>query len=143
MTMSKRSSRSMLVNGSIRWRVVSFLAALLLTFGCTLLPPTAAAPESTRPRLAVLVFFDQLRGDYLSRWHELFVEDGFRRLAREGAWYQNCHYDYANTFTGSGHASVVCGCPPEKHAIVGNEWYERSTRGYVHCISANRYEKVP
>jgi hypothetical protein len=31
------------------------------------------------PRLAVLVYVDQLRGDYLTRWDALFGEGGFHR----------------------------------------------------------------
>jgi hypothetical protein len=104
---------------------------------------SAADTEPTRPRLAVLVFFDQLRGDYLTRWHDLFGDGGFHRMEQEGAWFQNCHYDYANTFTGSGHASVATGCRPEQHGIVGNDWYERASKKYVNCVEAERYEQVP
>src|SRR5262245_47344102 len=68
-----------------------------------------ASPDAARPRLAVLVYFDQLRGDYLSRWADLFGEGGFRRLQQEGAWFRNCHYPYAYTVTGAGHASVATG----------------------------------
>ena len=73
-------------------------------------PPGAAGPE--RPRLVVLVIFDQLRGDYLERWQALFGDAGFRRLQEEGAWFQNCYYPYANTVTAAGHASVLTGCSP-------------------------------
>lgn len=117
--------------------------ALALLLGCAFhLIPLGAAPPNA-PRLAVLVVFDQFRGDYLTRWDELFGEDGFHRLEKEGAWFQNCHYNYANTFTGSGHASMATGCPPDKHGIVGNEWYERGSRAYVYCAVAGRYEQVP
>ena len=67
----------------------------------------------------VLVVFDQLRGDYLTRWEPLFGDGGFRRLQKEGAWYQNCHYSYAATLTGAGHATLLTGCNPAKHGIVG------------------------
>jgi hypothetical protein len=118
----------------------SLLLALFALVG-SLLP--AAPAESSRPRLAVLVVFDQMRGDYLTRWHDLFIEDGFRRLEKDGAWFQNCHYDYANTFTGSGHASIATGCSPQIHGIVGNEWYDRSTKSYMNCVGSDRYEAVP
>src|SRR5438067_2040753 len=65
---------------------------------------------STPPRLAVLVVFDQLRGDYLSRWERLFENGGFRRLMSKGAWFQNCHYPYAGTWTAAGHATLATGC---------------------------------
>src|SRR5262249_17833449 len=99
-----------------------FLAGLAVLLGCVRLPAGEPAPD--RPRLAVLVFVDQLRADYLTRWQSLFGEDGFRRLLDQGAWFQNCHYPYANTLTGPGHASVVTGCSPDKHGIIGNDWYD-------------------
>lgn len=103
----------------------------------------AAAPEAMRPRLAVLVVFDQMRGDYLTRWDELFEDGGFHRLEKEGAWFQNCHYNYANTFTGAGHASLVTGCSPDRHGIVGNEWYEPASKSFVYCAASGRYDQVP
>src|SRR5438876_1177097 len=87
--------------------------------------PDTAAPAGP-PRLAVLVYFDQLRGDYPARWDELFGEGGFHRLEKDGAWFQNCHYPYANTITGAGHASVATGCSPQTHGIIANEWYDRA-----------------
>jgi len=73
------------------------------------------------PRLVVLVVFDQLRADYLERWQTLFEDDGFRRLQEQGAWFQNCHYPDACTLTASGHASILTGCSPDTHGIVGND----------------------
>lgn len=96
------------------------------------------------PRLVVLVYFDQLRGDYLQRWDELFVDNGFHRLERESAWFQNCHYPYAYTVTAAGHASVATGTTPDRHGIVGNEWYVRSTGTTINSVdSASRYDRVP
>jgi predicted AlkP superfamily pyrophosphatase or phosphodiesterase len=93
--------------------------------------------------LAVLVVFDQMRGDYLTRWDNLFGDGGFHRLEKEGSWFQNCHYPYANTVTGAGHASLVSGCSPSRHGIVGNDWYERLPPADVYCATATRYQTVP
>ena len=102
-----------------------------------------AVKNSERPRLLVLVVFDQLRGDYLIRWEPHFGEGGFRRLLREGAWYQNCHYPYAGTLTGAGHASLLTGCSPDRHGIVANEWPDRTTGASVNCVASRRYQRVP
>jgi hypothetical protein len=91
----------------------------------------------------VLVIFDQMRGDYLTHWESLFTDKGFRKLMKEGAWFENCHYPYAHTVTGPGHASMLTGCPPNKHGIVGNEWFDRVSGKEVGCVASNRYEKVP
>ena len=73
-----------------------------------------------KPRLAVLIVFDQMRGDYLAKWQEHFDKDGLGRLLTDGAWFRNCHYPYALTVTGAGHTSMVTGCSPDKHGIIAN-----------------------
>jgi hypothetical protein len=94
--------------------------------------------------LAVLLVFDQMRADYLERWRGLWGEGGFRRLQAEGAWFTNCHYPYACTETGPGHATLATGRSPSSHGIVGNHWYERRAREHVYCVAATRpYEPVP
>src|SRR5262245_27230271 len=118
----------------MRTCLVSFL---LLAF----LPDLHAEPP--KPKLAVLIVFDQMRGDYLQRWRELFVADGFHRLQTEGAWFNNCHYPYAMTATGPGHASILSGCSGERHGIVANNWYDRKEAAAVYCASSPRYERIP
>jgi predicted AlkP superfamily pyrophosphatase or phosphodiesterase len=111
----------------------------------SVLAPAAAAEPPAPPRLAVLVYFDQLRGDYLQRWQALFGDDGFRRLARDGAWFSNCHLPYACTVTAAGHASVATGRLPADHGVVGNEWYDRKAGATVSCVAAlvrDRYRLV-
>jgi hypothetical protein len=125
------------------------LALLLGLFGLAGLQtaPVAAPPpepaDAPKPKLAVLLFFDQLRGDYLSRWDALFGEGGFRRLEKEGTWFQNCHYPYAFTVTAAGHASVATGCSPDRHGIMGNDWYDRAAGAPVYCVASDRYRRVP
>jgi hypothetical protein len=134
-----------------RHALVPFLGLLILcgvlalpSWGVAPRPSPAAAPQAdARPRLAVLVVFDQMRGDYLSRWQELFGADGFRRLEHDGAWFQDCHYPYADTVTAVGHASVLTGCSPQTHGIIANEWYDRAAGTTVYCVSSDRYQRVP
>src|SRR5262245_65432276 len=113
------------------------LALLLMIAGAS------AAVGAEKPRLAVLVVFDQLRADYLTRWQDLFGAGGFRRLQKEGAWFQNCHYPYALTNTGPGHASLITGCSPARHGIIGNEWYDRQDGDLVNCAYMDRYRNIP
>lgn len=94
-------------------------------------------------RLAVIVVFDQLRGDYLEKWKDLFEEGGFKRLQQEGTWFTNCHYPYADTLTAAGHASLVTGTSPYKHGIIANEWYDRISGDVVTAVSSDRYLQVP
>jgi predicted AlkP superfamily pyrophosphatase or phosphodiesterase len=118
---------------------------LLAVFFCVLSLPAQPKPKgkSQRPRLAVLLVFDQMRGDYLSRWQKLFAKGGFRRLQEQGTWFQNCHYPYANTVTAAGHASLLTGCSPNKHGIIANDWYERGAGKVVASVASDRYQPVP
>ncbi len=121
---------------------------LAVVLGCVLVSTVRgqpSAPAAPRPsvRLAVLLMFDQLRGDYLERWDKLFGKEGFHRLTQEGLWFQNCHYPYAGTFTGPGHASVLTGCFPFRHGIVANEWYDPVSKEFIYCAGSDRYQRVP
>jgi hypothetical protein len=124
------------------------LTAVLCTLAAALIiassPARSDSPQPTKtPKLAVLVVFDQMRGDYLPRWRELFGEGGFRRMLDGGAWYSDCHYPYAFTVTGAGHASLATGTVPRVHGVVGNDWYERATGELANCVTNPRYHNVP
>ena len=124
---------------SLHRRAVAGILCLLI-----LLPCAAAAEKPASPvRLAVLVVFDQMRGDYLQRWDELYGDDGFHRLERDGVWFQNCNYPYAGTVTGAGHASLATGTSGYKHGIIFNDWYDRKEGADVNCATHVRYQRVP
>lgn len=118
---------------------MSRIAVFLLAF---LSAPVLAA-EQDKPRLVVLIVFDQLRGDYIAKWQPLFGKDGFVRLQTEGAWYMNCHYPYAITATGPGHASMLTGCGPDVHGIINNTWYDRKSGEVVNCSESTRFTRTP
>jgi len=99
--------------------------------------------KAAKPKLAVVVVIDQMRGDYLEKWKDLFVEGGFKRLQTEGAWFTNCHYPYSDTLTAPGHASLLTGTSPYKHGIIANEWYDRQSGEEVSSVQSDRYELVP
>lgn len=117
------------------------LILLLAGLTCRPLPAQPATPPPVK--LAVLVVVDQLRGDYLARWRPLFSAGGFKRLMRQGVWFEQCHYPYAATFTGPGHASVATGCSPHVHGVIANNWYDRDLGESVYCATEPRYTPVP
>jgi hypothetical protein len=127
--------------------VLAPVALLLLAVGGTAYYFTSRdpAPQPEQPtapgRLAVLVVFDQMRGDFMDRWREHLSPNGFARVRRDGAWYSNCNYPYATTTTGPGHASVLTGATPDVHGIVNNNWLENGAGMY--CAGSARYELVP
>ncbi len=114
------------------------LSALL--FGLLVSPTFAAEPE--KPKLVVLVVFDQLRGDYLSRWEKHFGPDGFKEIMTNGAWFTECHYPYGVTTTGPGHTSILTGTSPDVHGIISNGWYDRKSAANVNCAQSARYKVV-
>ena len=128
------------------YRGLTGLLALALTMAaCGFVPPPSRAGDDKvrKPKLAVIVVFDQLRGDYLEKWKDLFGEGGFKRLQTEGAWFTNCHYPYSDTLTAVGHTSLVTGTSPYKHGIIANEWYDRATGEDTTSVQSDRYEPVP
>jgi hypothetical protein len=104
-------------------------------------PPEPPVLTGAKVKLAVLVVFDQMRGDYLERWKPHFGENGFARLQRDGAHFTRCHYPHAITTTGPGHASMLTGACPDAHGIVNNNWPEGGAN--VYCAGRTRYRLVP
>jgi predicted AlkP superfamily pyrophosphatase or phosphodiesterase len=74
------------------------------------------------PKLVVILVIDQFRGDYLERYHDEFGPNGFRTFTDRGAYFPACYYDYANTRTAPGHATIGTGTYTSGHGILANEW---------------------
>ena len=89
---------------------------------------TTTAHATTRPRLGVLVVFDQLPAWLLDRSAPFFGDGGFGGVdgARYDAW-----FDYAGTETGPGHATLATGALPSVHGIATNSWIEHGTKQYA------------
>jgi arylsulfatase A-like enzyme len=112
------------------------LAAALFAYAPTL------AQNRPAPKLLVGIMVDQMRPDYLTRFHDQFGPDGFNRLLREGFQCRNTHYNYIPTVTGPGHSSVYTGTTPRYHGIVGNSWYDRRLRHDVYCTDDTTVQLV-
>ena len=94
--------------------------ALVLVLG----PLCFSSAYDARPRLVVVVVVDQLRGDLLERFHDKFGSNGFRLLMDRGAYFANCDFDYADTRTAPGHATLLTGAYPNGHGIMSNLWWD-------------------
>ena len=104
-----------------------FVLFLLIPSLITLLlftPSAFASAYDARPKLVVVIVIDQFRGDYLERYHDQFVAGGFRVFMERGAYFSDCNYDYANTRTAPGHATLFTGSYTSGHGIVANEWWD-------------------
>jgi hypothetical protein len=117
------------------------LAALL----AILLPVAAPAQAFVgQPKLIVIVVIDQFRGDYLNRDRAEFKGRGFNLFMKEGAWFTDCYFDYANTKTAPGHATIGTGAYTDGHGIETNEWWDaaRSYDAKVTSVQDERYQLV-
>jgi predicted AlkP superfamily pyrophosphatase or phosphodiesterase len=91
-------------------------------------------PAVEKPKLVVVISVDQLCQDYLLRFGDNFAETGlFRRVWNEGASYSQCHHQHAFTVTGPGHAVQLTGTYPNRHGIIGNNWFDRLTGKTTYC----------
>lgn len=84
--------------------------------------------QSDPPKLVVGIVVDQMRFDHLYKYQERFSNGGFKRIMREGFNYKNTQFSYVPTVTAAGHASIYTGTTPSIHGIIGNTWYQRSTK---------------
>ena len=93
-----------------------------------------ASAYDGRPKLIVIVVIDQFRGDYLERYRNEFGEGGFRLLLDHGAYFSSCNYNYANTRTAPGHATLLTGAYSDGHGILANEWWDPQKKRRVSSV---------
>ena len=90
-----------------------------------------ASAYDGHPKLVVVIVIDQFRGDYLERYRNQFGDGGFRLLLDRGAYFPNCNYNYANTRTAPGHATLFTGAYSNGHGIAANEWWDPKKKHMV------------
>ncbi|HWR36066.1 MAG TPA: alkaline phosphatase family protein [Clostridia bacterium] len=93
-----------------------------------------ASAYNARPKLVVVFVVDQLREDVLERYHDQLTEGGFRLILDRGAWFTNCNYEYANTRTAPGHATLGTGSYTVGHGIMSNGWYDPVRKRNVQAV---------
>jgi hypothetical protein len=59
-------------------------------------------------------------------------------MQTEGAAFRRMRFDYTETFTSSGAATLATGAYPETHGIVANSWYDRRSGEVVEAIGARQ-----
>ena len=109
---------------------LAVVAALILATT----PATHASAYNAHPKLVVVIVIDQFRGDYLERYRDQFGEGGFRLLLDHGANFTDCNYDYANTRTAPGHATLFTGAYSNGHGIAANEWWDQKKKKMVTSV---------
>jgi arylsulfatase A-like enzyme len=116
--------------------ICKLLVALLV------IPPLAwGSAYDGHPKLVIILVVDQLRADYLDRYRADFKGRGFRLFLDHGAYFEDCYYDYANTKTAPGHATLGTGAYTDGHGIASNSWWDlsRNKTRPVSSVEDDRY----
>ena len=111
-------------------RIRAALLLLLILAGAAF-----ASAYNAQPKLVVVIIIDQFRADYLERARDQFGPAGFRLFTERGAWFTNCAYDYANTETAPGHATLSTGAYSDAHGILANETWEETGGRWIAAVS--------
>src|ERR1035441_1239839 len=122
-----------------------YAAALFLLLLVPAAPRANAQAYNARPKLVVLLVIDQFRGDYLDRYRDSFTSaNGFNLFLKKGAYFNDCYYDYANTQTAPGHATIGTGAYTDGHGIESNDFWDasRSNEHKVSSVEDERYQLV-
>ena len=117
----------------------SLSVALLLLVS---IPAAFASAYNARPKLVVIIVIDQFRGDYLERYRDQFGDGGFRIFLDRGAYFADCYYDYANTRTAPGHATLFTGSYTSGHGIVANEWWDPAKKKRITSVEDDNTKLV-
>ena len=115
-----------------------FLTAAALVSAVSVL---LSAAESA-PKLVVVIVVDQMRADYIERFHDDW-SSGLRRLVDDGAWFTRAAYPYLTTVTCAGHATIGTGAYPHVHGVFANTWFDRERSQVIPCTDDQKARVVP
>src|SRR4051812_5505314 len=88
-----------------------------------------AKPVKEKPKLVLVLVFDQFRADTLTRFESRFLPPlqkngkigGFRYLMEKGAYYPQAQHGILQNMTCPGHAAVLSGAYPYQNGIMTND----------------------
>jgi predicted AlkP superfamily pyrophosphatase or phosphodiesterase len=92
------------------------------------------------PKLVLFLVVDGFPQEQLVRYHDQYVDGGFKLLLDKGGWYGNTHYSHATTYTGVGHATLLSCAHPYKHGVVGNDWIDKATGKRLYSTEDARHK---
>ena len=108
------------------------LTILLLTLA------TSAAAET--PRLVVQIVVSSMRAGDLERYAANYTEGGLNRLLSGGIHYTEATYDFRQTLTPTTLTTLSTGAQPSMHGVVGDSWYDYTTKLPVQLTDGIRGE---
>ena len=123
----------------------TFALNVLLVLVCVMLEAqttTTQIKKLERPKLVVGIVIDQMRWDFLYRYHDKYEKGGFRRLLNEGFACENTMINYIPSVTAIGHTTIFTGSVPAIHGIAGNEWFDPKTGKSTYCTDDSTVQAV-
>jgi len=123
----------------------TFALNVLLVLACVMLEAqitTTQIKKLERPKLVVGIVIDQMRWDFLYRYHDKYEKGGFRRLLNEGFACENTMINYIPSVTAIGHTTIFTGSVPAIHGIAGNEWFDPKTGKSTYCTDDSTVQAV-
>lgn len=118
---------------------------LLYISAITTIIASLAINETTaaeRPRLLVNIVVSGMRTDDLVRYNKNFSNGGFNRLINNGAYFTNASYDYMQTTTPVGLATLSTGAMPSTHGVVSDSWFDYVGNKRVSLIEDSKEQCV-
>lgn len=100
------------------------------------------ATAAERPRLLVNIVVSGMRTDDLVRYNKNFSNGGFNRLINNGAYFTNASYDYMQTTTPVGLATLSTGAMPSTHGVVSDSWFDYVGNKRVSLIEDSKEQCV-
>ena len=95
---------------------------------------TMLLADPSRPRLVVGIVVDQLRTDYIEYLQNLFGEDGFRKLMKDGAFIKDVNFKVNGLDNVSGTALVYTGSYPRHNGVGSSKVFDPSKREMVPAL---------
>ncbi len=110
------------LGGRTRGQAIRIAAGLWLAALFLWNAPVHARP----PKLVLFITVDALGSDLLLRMRPR-LHGGLAQILSEGAFFPNTYYQYAETVTAPGHATLATGANPWRHGIVGNTTFNTAS----------------
>ena len=118
---------------------------LLYISAITTIIASLAVNEATaaeQPRLLVNIVVSGMRTDDLVRYNKNFSNGGFNRLINNGAYFTNASYDYMQTTTPVGLATLSTGAMPSTQGVVSDSWFDYVGNKRVSLIEDSKEQCV-
>lgn len=99
---------------------------------------TMVMAQSARPKLVVGIVVDQLRTDYLEYLRDLFGEQGFKRLMKEGVYLRDVDFRQSVKDPAAATAVIYTGSAPAHNGIPSAEIYDKTLRRGIPVLTDSK-----